>query len=304
MRVAVMNHEIRIFIEDSGPGVPLSKRNELFSKYQVSLDLLNQGTGLGLNLSKKLMDSLDGDIWLDDSYDSRLEGCPGPCFVVQLNTVPLDVESTLPPSDTDSYNNSHMSGPTDEGATEKPTDPPRSHTVTHDKEPTDDSKPAGVLISQEPPNTISPSIPSGSTPEPPSQELILPEDISVLFVDDDAVLRKLFMRGIRRVAPTWKIQEASSGETALQLCEANNFDLIFMDQYMASVEKRLLGTETVAAMRSNCVASAICGLSANDIRDSFLGAGANDFVLKPMPCKPDSLRAMLAKILEHTVPSS
>jgi len=41
----------------------------------------------------------------------------------------------------------------------------------------------------------------------------LPEGLSVLFVDDDAVLRKLFMRAVKKVAPdTWKIRDASSGE--------------------------------------------------------------------------------------------
>ena len=68
---------------------------------------------------------------------------------------------------------------------------------------------------------------------------------------------------------------------------------------MASVDKQLLGTETAQAMRTKGVTSVICGLSANDIRDSFLSSGANDFLLKPMPCKVDELRAALAKILRH-----
>ena len=67
---------------------------------------------------------------------------------------------------------------------------------------------------------------------------------------------------------------------------------------MASVEKSLLGTETAQAMRSKGVKSTICGLSANDIRDSFLSSGANDFILKPMPCKPDALKVELMRILQ------
>ena len=42
----------------------------------------------------------------------------------------------------------------------------------------------------------------------------------------------------------------------------------------------------------------VCGLSANDLRDSFLSAGANAFVLKPIPCKPDDVKSMLKKILK------
>lgn len=37
--------EALISVEDSGPGIPESKRNKLFQKFQESLDSLNQGTG-------------------------------------------------------------------------------------------------------------------------------------------------------------------------------------------------------------------------------------------------------------------
>jgi CheY-like chemotaxis protein len=78
----------------------------------------------------------------------------------------------------------------------------------------------------------------------------LPENLSVLFVDDDRILRKLFSRSVAKAAPTWKIQEAANGETALRLVDMESFDLIFMDQYMASTEKQLLGTDTVRALRA------------------------------------------------------
>ena len=45
---------VRIYIEDSGPGIPKDKRGNLFAKFQESLDLLNQGTGIGLCLCKHL----------------------------------------------------------------------------------------------------------------------------------------------------------------------------------------------------------------------------------------------------------
>jgi CheY-like chemotaxis protein len=109
----------------------------------------------------------------------------------------------------------------------------------------------------------------------------LPESFSVLFVDDDAILRKLFKRTLLTVAPGWKIREASNGETALQLVEENeHFDLIFMDMYMASVEKQLLGTEAVRELRNRGVDARICGLSANDKETEFIQAGADAFSFK------------------------
>jgi CheY-like chemotaxis protein len=126
---------------------------------------------------------------------------------------------------------------------------------------------------------------------------ILPEGLSVLFVDDDAILRKLFARVIRTVAPTWTVRQASNGETALHLTDTENFDLIFMDMYMASVEKQLLGTETVVALRAKGITSRICGLSANDKEVEFLDAGADSFLFKPFPCEETTLTRELCRIL-------
>lgn len=125
----------------------------------------------------------------------------------------------------------------------------------------------------------------------------LPESLSVLFVDDDPILRKLFTRSIRTVRPAWRIREASNGETALRLVEEDKFDLIFMDMYMASVEKQLLGTEAVRELRNRGIDCRICGLSANDKESEFLDAGANVFTFKPFPCEARALTQELTRVL-------
>lgn len=345
MRANVVDHQVRLYVEDSGVGIPEEKRKELFAKYQLSLDLLSQGTGLGLNLSKKLMLSMGGEIWLDEDYHSGIEGCVGACFVLQLNDGPIDIEATL---QTERESSEFPISSTDKSSSQSSMQVKEVPTEAYDDEPTQPPAPANALFSiplappasdSSPPEDI--ENPNSSTQQnpcslfaipPPAQSSIvpnlpppptsppsaaalplaeekpkdeLPTDLAVLFVDDDAVLRKLFMRAVRKVAPSWKIQEAASGEAALKLCEEQDFTLIFLDQYMASVDKQLLGTETAQAMRSRGIKSTICGLSANDIRDSFLSSGANDFLLKPMPCKPDSLREVLSKILQmHNNPTS
>lgn len=129
----------------------------------------------------------------------------------------------------------------------------------------------------------------------------LPESLSVLFVDDDPILRKLFSRTVKTVAPNWTIREAANGETALQLVETNHFDLIFMDMYMASVQKQLLGSETVAELRNRGITCRICGLSANDKEAEFVEAGADVFTFKPFPCEKGALRQELLRVLyAHT----
>lgn len=133
----------------------------------------------------------------------------------------------------------------------------------------------------------------------------LPANLIVLFVDGDTMVRKLFFRAVRDVAPGWTIGEASNGEMAPQLAvkEGRRYGLIFMDMYMASVEKQLLGTETVREMRSSGAVqdSVICGFSANDMERQFMDAGADAgadaFLMKPFPCQKDQLGRELKRIL-------
>jgi CheY-like chemotaxis protein len=68
----------------------------------------------------------------------------------------------------------------------------------------------------------------------------LPHVYKVLVVDNRN-LRTLAMRALRQIRPGWDIHEAASGEACLHLCETENYDLIFMDQYMCSVEQSLKG---------------------------------------------------------------
>lgn len=125
----------------------------------------------------------------------------------------------------------------------------------------------------------------------------LPEKCKILFVDDDSVLRKLFSRSVKNLAPEWEIREAANGETALRLTEEEDFDVIFVDMYMASVEKQLLGTETVAELRNRGVTCRICGLSANDKEEEYYQAGADAFMFKPFPCESYALTQALCRIL-------
>lgn len=127
----------------------------------------------------------------------------------------------------------------------------------------------------------------------------LPEKLSILFVDDDSILRKLFARTVKSVRPEWHIREAANGEAALRLVDNEQFDIIFIDMYMASVEKQLLGTEAVAALRNKGITCRICGLSANDKQQEFFNAGADCFIYKPFPCDQRAMTNTLCRILDR-----
>jgi signal transduction histidine kinase/CheY-like chemotaxis protein len=248
LRAEVVDGSVQLNIEDSGPGIPPEKRNRLFAKFQESLDLLNQGTGIGLCVCKNLSELMGADIFLDDAFESGVAGCPGTRFGLRLNQPPIEEDM-----DASEHNGEGQEG------------------VPHPRH-----------------------LANGNQLTP---ELDLPPKMSVLFVDDDTVLRKMFSRALRRVAPDWEVQEASNGETALRMVEKENFDIIFIDQYMASIEKQLLGTETVREIRAKGVKSVICGLSANDTEEQFLDAGASAFMFKPFACEKKALQAEINRVL-------
>lgn len=249
---AVIDGHVQLFVEDSGPGVPIAKRKRLFAKYQESLDSLSQGTGIGLCLSKTLLELLGGDLYLDETFDSGIAGFPGARFVISTKMEPVVLDTQIKADDTEQTTGS------------------------------------GHAVASE-------TVKSGHERE-------LPSGLEVLIVDDDMILRRLITRSLQRIAPTWKLAGAANGETALKMTAEKHFDVVFQDQYMASVEKQLLGTETIHAMRAQGVTSCICGLSANDIEESFLKAGANAFMRKPFPCEKAALTEAVHRVLQ-TCPS-
>ena len=70
------------------------------------------------------------------------------------------------------------------------------------------------------------------------------------------------------------------------------------------MEKQLLGTETVQALRVNGFKKTICGLSANNVEEQFLQAGADAFMFKPFPCEGGALLNELHRILSQRLSES
>lgn len=66
---------------------------------------------------------------------------------------------------------------------------------------------------------------------------------------------------------------------------------------MASVQKQLLGTETVRALRAKGFKGLVVGLSANSMEDAFLAAGADAFMFKPFPCEESALKRELCRVI-------
>jgi len=276
--------------------------------------VLSQGTGIGLFLCKNLIELLGGTISIDDEYDSGIEGCPGTRFVVNLNVPALDDQHLSHYENQTSQSSSSSSGSQisetgttgslsndaydGDGRNEHRTPEANASVLGRQDEqliPADTP-----LYSEGKGNSVTFSdTPVTGAPHKVNRQQF-PETLSVLLVDDDSMIRKMFARAVKKVFPGWAFREAASGEAALQLIEpgsAEQFDLIFMDMYMASVDRQLLGTETVQKLRLLGVESCVCGMSANDKEAEFRQAGADTFLMKPFPCSPPELRRELARVL-------
>jgi signal transduction histidine kinase len=80
VRLAGDDLEVRLMVEDDGPGVAPELLQNLFTPFQTSE---KDGTGLGLSLSRKLARELGGDLYHALSHE-HLESSTGTVFVLVL----------------------------------------------------------------------------------------------------------------------------------------------------------------------------------------------------------------------------
>ncbi len=68
-----------IRVADNGPGIPDGKKEQMFAKSHKGLD--SEGTGMGLYLVQALVETFDGEVWIEDNEPE------GAVFTVELPTV-------------------------------------------------------------------------------------------------------------------------------------------------------------------------------------------------------------------------
>jgi Na+/proline symporter/signal transduction histidine kinase len=90
LRLQALPQALQVEVEDNGPGVPLAQRALIFEKFRQGGDALNrpQGTGLGLPISRQIVEHFGGRMWLRDDTEQ------GACFCF---TLPL--RQNNPPGD-------------------------------------------------------------------------------------------------------------------------------------------------------------------------------------------------------------
>lgn len=127
------------------------------------------------------------------------------------------------------------------------------------------------------------------------KDMNLPPELNVLIVDDDNLNRRLFIRAVMSLAPTWIVSEAESIDEAVDIVETavDGFDVIFMDLNAGNEIGDLSGKEAVKLLREKGVNSLICGMSVSADVDG-------DATDKPLPFQPKALLKELNNIMTQS----
>ncbi len=126
---------------------------------------------------------------------------------------------------------------------------------------------------------------------------------SVLVVDDEATLRKTLRTSL--TASGFAVEEARSGEEALQSIQNNRFDLVLLDINMPGIS----GLDACRKIRGISPQAGIVMITVRDLEEDkvrALEAGADDYVTKPFKLRELTarLRAVLRRLRIHDIPET
>jgi len=76
------NDFVYISVSDNGPGIPEEYQEKIFEKYVHLSDEEEEGKGLGLSISKEIIEEHGGNIWVDSEVGE------GTTFTFTLETLP------------------------------------------------------------------------------------------------------------------------------------------------------------------------------------------------------------------------
>jgi signal transduction histidine kinase/ActR/RegA family two-component response regulator len=266
-------HAVLIEVADTGPGMTEAQLGRLFTPFDQTADGVSArhgGTGLGLSISRDLVRLMGGHL----TARSR----PGEGAVFTLSLVLDDAETQRPTID-------RRAILSDRG------------TIVR-----------ALNLAPQPPVTVAPPeavAPPTQPLEPPVAEVVeeasdddQDRPLRVLVVDDHDINRRAVELILTPLG--CDIASAADGLAALKLCEADAFDVIFMDVRMPELD----GRETTRRLRAGGGPNAdtpVIAVTADTAPDDIaacMAAGMTYFVSKPLT--PPSLLGALNQVLSGT----
>lgn len=143
-----------------------------------------------------------------------------------------------------------------------------------------------------------PMEPQGDSPSFQDEIHSRPLQGKILLVDDNPVNLKVASLMLERLGCS--VQQAENGQIAVELTEAESFDLILMDCHMPVMDG-FEATRSIRDGRSSCRDIPILALTASAVKSDkqlCLDAGMNDHIAKPV--RADLLRERLEHWLSET----
>ncbi len=264
------NNQIIITVADTGIGIPEDHLDRIFESFEQgdgSTAREYGGTGLGLAVTKQLVELHGGKIWVESTVGK------GSRFTFTLAIAPGSVEMVPPPVALDEDSSSSW----ENSAT-----------------PNEASEKVAVSLVSSPEKTDLPQKTRPILIDQPDPELPDLEKFKVLIVDDEPVNLQVLVNYLS--LQNYSITQASNGQEALNLV-ANGFkpDLILLDVMMP----KMTGYEVCEKLREHFPASELPVLmltAKNQVSDMVEGFdnGANDYLSKPI-----SKNELIARIKTH-----
>ena len=119
------------------------------------------------------------------------------------------------------------------------------------------------------------------------------DKLDVLFVDDDALVRRALARAMRDVRPDWSSSFASTAEEALQMLSERSFHVVVSDLAMPGMS----GLDVLKHLRIASPETDVIIMTAFGTVESAVEAmrhGAHDYVSKPF--SSDELIVLLNRL--------
>jgi CheY-like chemotaxis protein len=124
-------------------------------------------------------------------------------------------------------------------------------------------------------------------------EAVVPEQLSILLVDDNKINLKVAQKILKKIG--YDAEIAESGQEAIDRCADTEYDVVLMDIEMPDMD----GVAAATAIRERAIGDEgpfIVALTANAMssdRESYLRAGMDDYLSKPIreDALVESLRA-------------
>jgi CheY-like chemotaxis protein len=256
-------YEIHFAVKDTGIGIPEDKMHRLFQSFsQVDATTTRKygGTGLGLIISKRLVEMMEGRIWVE----SKLGSGSTFHFTIQAKSgllaapLPSKNEQAMQLESDDKSINERNTVETGE----------RNIKLRDDRKTALEIEPKNKKIAET----------EASTKIAPEKKPFEP-NISILLAEDNIINQKVTLRMLEKLG--LRADVAANGQEAIAALERQPYDIVLMDVQMPEMDG-LEATRTIRRRWHNgpkIIAMTVSALDGD--KEGCINAGMDSYISKP-----------------------